>query len=192
MQMCSRTHHFRSGAKYAELAEADMEGRAREGAVRLLDDDDVDRTSESRGVDLVVEETEVADDLGDIVHAVHVLTPRTAGRGTRPTMARREGAHRAGVAVRNSRRGEREMIFAAVFSPKVSRVRQRERKRERQRREEPRRSRLFHARCSCTKSRRPVDGSPSDSLEPDDTVTTKLGRGPPTTPSRRRRAVKSA
>lgn len=49
-----------------------MKGRAREGAVRLLDNDDVDRTSEGRGVYLVVEETEVADDLGDIVHTVHV------------------------------------------------------------------------------------------------------------------------
>jgi len=70
------THHFRPRAKYTEFAETDMKGRAREGAVRLFDNDDVDRTGEGRGVYLVVEETEVADDLGDIVHTVHVLSPR--------------------------------------------------------------------------------------------------------------------
>lgn len=79
-------HHFRSGTEYAEFAEADMEGRAREGAVRLLDDDDIDRAGERRGVDLVVKEAEIADDLGDIVHAVHVLSSRSTGRGIRPTM----------------------------------------------------------------------------------------------------------
>lgn len=70
------THHFRSRAKYTEFAETDMKGRARESAVRLFDNDDVDRTGEGRGIYLVVEETEVADDLGDIVHTVHVLNPR--------------------------------------------------------------------------------------------------------------------
>lgn len=49
------THHFRPGAEDTELAEANMEGRAREGAVRLFDDDDVDCTSQSRSIDLVVE-----------------------------------------------------------------------------------------------------------------------------------------
>lgn len=66
------TYHFRPRAKYAKFAETDMKGRAREGAVRLFDNDYVDRTGEGRGVYLVVEETEVADDLGDIVHTVHV------------------------------------------------------------------------------------------------------------------------
>lgn len=93
MQAFSRTHHFRSGTEYAELAEADMEGRARERAVRLFDDDDVDRAGESRGVDLVVEEAEIADDLSDIVHAVHVLSPRTTGRGTQPTSGREGEGH---------------------------------------------------------------------------------------------------
>lgn len=70
-----------------------MEGRAREGAVRLLDDDDIDRAGERRGIDLVVEETEIADDLGDIVHAVHVLSRRTTGRGIRPTWEREGERH---------------------------------------------------------------------------------------------------
>lgn len=83
--MIKDTHHFRPGAKYAEFTETDMKGRAREGAVRLFDNDDVDRAGEGRGVYLVVEETEVADDLGDIVHTVHVLSPRTPGRGNRLT-----------------------------------------------------------------------------------------------------------
>lgn len=109
----ARTYHFRSGTEYAEFAETDMEGRAREGAVRLLDDDDIDRAGERRGVDLVVEETEIADDLGDIVHAVHVLSPRSTGRGIRPTMdegveRERERHEFSQSVVRNSRRGERE------------------------------------------------------------------------------------
>lgn len=58
-----------------------MEGRASERAIRLLDDDHVDRAGESRGVDLVIEKAEIADDLSDIVHTVHVPSPRTTGRG---------------------------------------------------------------------------------------------------------------
>lgn len=103
-----------------------MEGRAREGAVRLFDDDDIDRTGESRGIDLVVEEAEVADDLGDIVHAVHGLSPRTTGRGTRSTTGRE---HDQRSAVRNSRRGERE-TYSRLSSVRRSPACERERDRD--------------------------------------------------------------
>lgn len=53
-----------------------MKGRASKGTVRLFNDDNVDRASESRGVYLVVEKTEIADDLSDIVHTVHVPSIR--------------------------------------------------------------------------------------------------------------------
>jgi len=100
-----------------------VEGRAREGAVRLFDDDDIDRASKSRGVDLVVEETEVADDLGDIVHAVHVLSPRTAGRGNSTDEEERGTMQRS--VVRNSRRGERETYSRLSSGPKVACERER-------------------------------------------------------------------
>lgn len=53
-----------------------MEGRAREGTVRLLDDDDVDRAGEGGRVDLIVEVAEVADELADVVHTVHLKSAR--------------------------------------------------------------------------------------------------------------------
>jgi len=59
-----------------------MKRRASKGTIRLFDDNNIDCAGKSRGVDLVIEEAEVADDLSDIVHAVHVPSPRTTGRGT--------------------------------------------------------------------------------------------------------------
>lgn len=106
-----------------------MEGRAREGAVWLFDDDDVDRAGESRGVDLVVEEAEIADDLGDIVHAVHVLSPRTTGRGIRPM----EGKGRdtdSGVSFEIRGATKEKRIRGCLQSEGLPRARKRARQRE--------------------------------------------------------------
>ena len=49
-----------------------MERRAGERSIRLLDDDDVDGTGESRRVDLIVENAKVAYELANVVHTVHL------------------------------------------------------------------------------------------------------------------------
>lgn len=123
-----RTYHFRPGTKYTKLAEADVKGRTRVRTVWLLDDDDVDRASESRGVDLVVKEAEIADDLGDIVHAVHVLSPRTTGRGTRSTMV---GNTISGVSFEiPAARPKGNRIRGCLQSEGLPRVSERERERK--------------------------------------------------------------
>jgi len=71
--------------------------RASKGTIWLFDDNNIDCAGESRGIDLIIEETEIADDLSDIVHTVHVPSPRTTGRGT---LAARE--HNQLNVVRNS------------------------------------------------------------------------------------------
>lgn len=65
------THHFEPGAQHAELAEAHVEGRAREAAVGLLHHHHVDGARQRRPIDLVVKLPEVRDELPYIVHRIH-------------------------------------------------------------------------------------------------------------------------
>ena len=48
-----------------------MEWRAGEGAIRLFNDDDINGTRKGCCVDFIVEVSKVADELSNVVHAVH-------------------------------------------------------------------------------------------------------------------------
>lgn len=70
---CKSTNHFLPGAQYTKFAKAHMEWGTSEGSIGLLNNNNIDGSSESGCIDLIVEVTKVADDLADVIHAVHVL-----------------------------------------------------------------------------------------------------------------------
>lgn len=65
-------YHFLPRPEDSEFAKSYMKRRAGERSVGLLDDHDVDRARERCRVDLIVEVSEIADELANIVHAVHL------------------------------------------------------------------------------------------------------------------------
>lgn len=66
-----KTHHFEPRPQNAQLAKPDVEGRAGEASIGLLDHHHVDGSRQRGSVDLIVEVAEVRNELPDVVHRIH-------------------------------------------------------------------------------------------------------------------------
>lgn len=116
-------NHFLAAPEHSKLPEANMERRAGVSAVGLLHHDDINSPGEGGRVDLIVEVSEVADELANVVHAVHgsggrVLPGVTACLTLEPQSEVRNG-HGTAKVLKQSRstREEHVDLISQTLSP---------------------------------------------------------------------------